>query len=54
MLSGYTLSKMLRIYKTTVWTEVFFWYALEEYIQLFENKVFRKIFGPMTHDVNSL
>jgi len=45
--------KILRIYKTTVWSEVF-WYALEEYTQLFENKVFRKIFGPMKHELNNL
>jgi len=31
----------------------FFGYVSEEYIQLFENKEFRKTFGPMTHEVNN-
>jgi hypothetical protein len=55
MLSGYMLSKMQGIYITTVWTEVFLvCFRREHTLQLFENKVFRKIFGPMTHEVNNL
>jgi hypothetical protein len=32
----------------------FFFFASKEYIQLFENSVFKKIFGPMTLEVNNL